>query len=129
MSVFGNAAVAAARRCIRVPSAEPRTVWTATVRRLSTGPSMPGKCCPKGAFLGLHETGQIRGIPRSRSKPSNRNGAYALAALKILRSRKGVPNSVRDFWAQIPDAPPRHNEQLTVVLALWTAKLLWETER
>ena len=71
------------------------------------------KPCPKNAFYG---------IVSENSQGKNAN--YAKDALNILKANKGKVYSPDELWKLIMNAPPTHNHQMDVVLALWNEKLI-----
>jgi hypothetical protein len=83
------------------------------------------KGCPKSAFLGLAESGQIAGIAAGKYTRSRENKSYALAALELLRASGSRSENPKDLWKKImsfKNMNKVHNSQMDVVLALWRAK-------
>jgi hypothetical protein len=125
---YGEAALIAARLDVpeRVTAAER---WDVAVRQLyPEKPYMQKKSAPKAVFLALCEAGVVKGVAGSRlpgvgAPTSNRNAAYALRAVELLRA--GTHRTVTALWAELTEGEELpHAAQMDVVLALWKNGLI-----
>ncbi len=126
MSAYGNIALAAVLHCQKW-AANPATAWQlAAETECPNSVSMQRKGCPRSAFLGLCSAGLVRGVPKGDYTHSERNKAYAIKAVELLRSDKRLALNRTELWHRVLLGRPkvRHNDQLDVVLALWTHKHL-----
>ncbi|APZ47800.1 hypothetical protein BW723_16515 [Polaribacter reichenbachii] len=82
------------------------------------------KGCPKGTFLGLCETGLVRGIPKGNYTKSVKNKEYALKAVEILKQHKHKNITPKELWLALDLGDKRSNSQMDVVLALWENDLI-----
>jgi hypothetical protein len=119
---YGSCAVMAAELS---SMADPRGQWNqATAHFFPYSLEAQKKGCPRGAFLGLCETGQVKGISEGKYTTSQDNKAYAIRALELLQSGF-TPTNARELWLQVMDGREKaHNSQADVVLALWDKGLL-----
>jgi len=115
---YGEAALIAARLEVpqRVTAAER---WDVAVRQLyPEKPYMQKKTAPKAVFLALCEAGLVKGIPPAASSAPNRNAAYGLKAVELLRA--GTHRTVPALWSEVTSGEElAHAAQMDVVLALW----------
>lgn len=114
METFGKALLPAER-------------WKDAVAKLyPTTPAAQKKSSPRATFIGLCEAGLVKGIqggatPMSSSE--NRNKAYALRAVELLRA--GTHKTVTQLWSAVTDGDDvQHSTQMDVVLALWKNNLI-----
>jgi hypothetical protein len=90
------------------------------------------KTCPREAFLGLCRRGLVRGIQPDRCTPSDagKNRAYAASAVEMIAREPSLANESRtELWRRVmqdvgADPEKKHNQQLDVVLALYSKGLL-----
>jgi len=83
------------------------------------------KGCPKSAFLGLAEAGQILGILPGTYTRSEDNKRYALAALKLLLHDESYAANPKRLWLRVMElegVEKIHNCQMDVVTSLWHAQ-------
>ncbi|WP_394782263.1 DUF6979 family protein [Undibacterium sp.] len=118
-SNYGSIAIEAASAAAKGVS--PILAWEiAAAKKFPNSPTSATKNCPKCAFLGLAESGEIIGIPSGSYTKSKDNKKYALSALSLLRSRKLTLISSKDLWIRVMEGVDKqHNSQMDVVLALW----------
>jgi hypothetical protein len=115
---FGEAALIAAR--LEVPaSVTAAERWDTAVRQVyPEKPYLQKKTAPRAAFLGLCEKGLVKGVPAGEGSGSDKNRAYALAAVELLRA--GTHRTVNALWAAVTEGDESaHNAQMDIVLALW----------
>jgi hypothetical protein len=120
---YGEAALVAAR--LDVPeSVSAAQRWDTAVRQVYPDkPYMQKKGAPRMAFLGLCAAGLVKGIPSGETAPANRNGAYALQAVQLLR--EGTHRSVHALWTAVTEGEELpHSAQMDVVMALWKNGLI-----
>lgn len=84
------------------------------------------KCCPKSVFLGLAQTGLIKGIKPGQYTKSRENLRYAVNAFALLQKDDSLSQKPIDLWNRIAEAERKvtYNSQMDVVLALWNAGYL-----
>jgi hypothetical protein len=120
---YGEAALIAARLDVpaRVTAAER---WDTAVRQLyPEKPYMQKKGAPKSVFLGLCESGLVKGVPASEGNSTNRNAHYGVKAVELLRA--GTHRTVGALWAEVTSGEElAHAAQMDVVLALWKNGLI-----
>ncbi len=124
---YGEAALIAARLDVptRVTAAER---WDTAVRQLYPDkPYMQKKGAPKGVFLGLCDAGLVLGIAKgaapAHTAVPNRNAAYAIKAVELLRAE--THRTVAALWAEVTSGEElAHAAQMDVVLALWKNGLI-----
>lgn len=101
--------------------------WEVTAESvLAHSPTAARKSCPKMAFLGLVNAGQIAGVHGDPTKMHSANGDYALAALHLLRQEPSHQLDPTDLWRRVMELKgfkKRHNAQMHVVVALWNERL------
>jgi hypothetical protein len=133
MGGFGKAAVMAATLVKLVKNSggnlSPVDAWNREIRckHLGLAPSTQEKPCPRDAFLGLCEDGEVIGVPSGHyinpadiAKFGN-NKAYALKAVELLRKDPSKANNKSALWREARGNTSKgHQEQMDVVVALWT---------
>jgi hypothetical protein len=128
MNKYDLAAVKAVALCRDNPGLTPPMAWErATAEYFVPGTPAHRKGCPKNAFLGLCEDGHVQGIPSGEYIRPRKyaNKEYAIAALAILQRRPALADSPLALWVQVrPCESMKHNEQMSVVVALWRRRLL-----
>ena len=106
----------------------PAERWDDAVRKLyPTTPIGQKKAAPRGAFVGLCEVGMVKGIvpgpASSLTSQGNRNKAYAVQAVELLRA--GKHKTVSQLWTAVSEGDEvQHGSQMDVVLALWKNGLI-----
>ena len=120
---YGEAALIAARLDVpaQVTAAER---WDTAVRQLyPEKPYMQKKGAPKSVFLGLCGAGLVKGVPAEHVAANNRNGAYGVKAVELLRA--GTHRTVTSLWSELTAGEEfAHAAQMDVVLALWKNGLI-----
>ena len=87
MSKYGLSATDAANLLKKKCDLSPVDAWNIATKRMFPGKeSAQQKGCPRGAFLGLCETGKITGVKPGNYTRSIKNKEYALRALVLLES-------------------------------------------
>ena len=124
-SSYGKIAVTAAKKAAKGMDA--RQAWEETADKdLAHSPTGVKKSCPKGAFLGLVDAGQVAGVLGDSSRAPEPNGRYALVALDLLRlgsSHSSKPNALWREVMELQGVHKKHNSQMHVVTALWNERL------
>lgn len=128
MNKYGLAAVDAVKECLCTPGLSPVEAWESATKRLfGTGTATQVKGCPKGAFLGLCETGIVKGIPVGAYTRSVKNKKYAVDAVNALRQDPDLASDLMALWnLALQGTIKKHNAQMNVVGALWENALLNE---
>lgn len=112
----------------------PEDAWNAAILRQTDSEESQIKPCPRHAFLGLCSAGLVRGInPAPEKDEFNRNAEYAVKAVELLRQRPEELNEAKNLWLAVLETlnlrtGKRHNAQMDVVLALWSAGLIVSQE-
>ena len=119
---FGLAAVKATELAIR--GVEPADAWrSAALVIFPDSRDSQEKGCPKSAFLGLAEAGQIAGIPSGKYTTSIDNKRYALDALRLLQANSTFAKNPDELWRRVLKGDrKKHNDQMYVVIALWNSR-------
>ncbi len=102
----------------------PKEAWKQAALEEMSSQSAQVKGCPKSAFLGLCETGFVKGIPKGDYTRSKKNKIYAIDAINILKRDGNLSLSAIELWEMINKNGISHNSQMDVVLALWKEKLI-----
>ncbi len=125
MSEYGVAAVKAVELYIRGGTL-PRQAWErVTIDIFGEGTSSQTKGCPRDAFLGLCEEGMIKDIPAGTYTHSQKNRKYAVDAVMILMQVPSLASHPAALWNKvIGDQEKAHNQQMSVVIALWSNSLI-----
>lgn len=99
----------------------PVTAWVSVAAKVFLGsPSGERKNCPKSAFLGLAESGEIVGIGPGKYTKSTDNKRYAEMALQLLRANESWSKCPSALWLRVMKrSNKKHNSQMEVVIALW----------
>ena len=121
-SKYGIIAVEAA--CAASHGVDPLTAWKVSAAKIfADSPSSEHKGCPKSAFLGLAELGEIAGVKPGKYTKSIDNKRYAKDALALLREDDSLSIDPSALWTRIMgDVDKSHNSQMDVVIALWEAR-------
>jgi hypothetical protein len=125
---YGEAALMAVRMETYGKALTAADRWDDAVRKLyPTTPAGQRKAPPRAAFLGLCEAGLVKGIVPGPVAPAtssaNRNKAYAVKAVELLRA--GTHKTVSQLWLGVTeDEVVDHASQMDVVLALWKNGLI-----
>ena len=95
-------------------------------RRFLTQKASREKGCPRIAYLGLCSEGMVKGVLRSNYvKPSSLNKAYAVKAVRLLRSDPLLAEDKRELWNRVQNGNKKaENNQMDVVLSLWKENLI-----
>lgn len=103
---------------------DPTDAWQSVVTSIfSDSRAYQMKGCPKSAFLGLAEAGQIDGVPAGKYTASTENKRYAIDALRLLLRDSTLASRPEELWRlAVKNASIKHNEQMNVVIALWQIK-------
>lgn len=126
MNKYGEAAIMAANFLNNNKTTSPQNAWEmATITFYPKGSPAQIKGCPKCTFLGLCEEGYVLGIKKGTylRKHNCVNKGYAIHALKILKAEPTGEFTPIELWEKVVEGK-RHNNQMDVVLALRTKKLL-----
>ena len=118
---YGQAAMYATELYHKNKAATPTTAWeTAVIKIFQNSASSQNKGCPRGAYLGLCESGAITRIPKGNYCKSDKNKHYAVKALHILKNSSSPPPSAMELWKKVTHGEAiTHNNQMDVVLCLW----------
>ena len=94
--------------------------WDISAQKNTTKDSIRYKGCPKHAFLGLCESGNLTNIPATKTS-DNINYRYAKYALTECHKYPALSTS--QIWEKLkqhfPNGSSRHNCQLHVVKGVW----------
>jgi hypothetical protein len=124
-STYGRIAAIAARKAAQGMDA--RLAWEATADKdLRHSRTAARKSCPKLAFLGLVDAGQVAGVTGDSNREPGANGGYALMALDLLRHDPSNNSNPTALWRKVMEIQgfdKKHNSQMHVVTALWNDRL------
>ena len=95
-------------------------------------PESRRKSCPRGAFLGLCRAGLVRGVSPTRpdSLEEGANAKYAVTAAHLLAADPTLAAAgPTKLWKRVMEelglsSSKKHNQQMDVVLSLWSADSL-----
>ncbi len=126
MPKYGDAAITAVRLVASGGAKHAADAWEVAVDRFfPDSPSSRAKGCPRGAFLGLCESGLVKGVPNGSYTRSKLNKQYAVAAVLILRKRPSLVGDPGQLWQIVVGSAAKvQNSQMDVVLALWKRGLI-----
>lgn len=131
MGNYGRAAVKATQLITAGKAKSPLDAWRkSTVALFGKGTSSQKKSCPRDAYLGLCESGLVRGVQPASYTKSVDNKAYAVAAAQLLRrnpSLKALGNIA--LWRRVlkhlnASLTKAHNQQMDVVKTLFSHGLI-----
>jgi len=126
MGKYGNAAVMATKLYHEGLAPSPNNAWEMAVAKIFlASKSSQEKGCPRGAYLGLCESGAVSGIPAGSYCRSEKNKGYALKALSLLKQDPTLSHNEKTLWHLVmerEDKTPNH--QMDVVNSLWNAGLI-----
>ena len=126
MSHYGQAAVEAVELISKGETRRPRQAWeNATCVHYERGSWSQRKDCPRSAFLGLCEEGLVKGIQKGKYTRSKMSKAYAVDAVKLLKKFPDLAKNSTALWIKVMGPyHKKHNQQMDVVLGLWTKNLI-----
>lgn len=126
MPKYGEAAIAAVQMVATGRAKHPCDAWVAAVKRVfPDSASSQAKGCPRGAFLGLCESGLVKGVPGGSYTRSKLNKQYAINAVQLLHRRPNLVGDPNQLWQLVfGRAAKVENSQMDVVLALWQRGLI-----
>ena len=125
---YGEAALMAVRMETYGKALTPEERWNDAVGKLyPTTHVGQKKSAPRAAFVGLCEARLVKGIdvysPAPATSQGNRNKAYAVSAVELLKA--GTHKTVSQLWAAVSDGEEvQHASQMDVVMALWKNGLI-----
>jgi hypothetical protein len=107
----------------------PKDAWYEAALENMASVSSRLKGCPREAFLGLCAAGIVRGIPGKPYTDSKDNKRYAIKAVELHRSEPNLGyDTAAGLWnrvlKELKKEKVHHNQQMHVVLALWTRGLI-----
>ncbi len=118
MTKYGQIAITAARAARS--GADPVSAWKEAAQGVfPTQKASREKGCPKCAFLGLAESGLVKGVAAGCYTTSQDNKRYAVDALRRIRANSALVDDKTALWKLVVGDAKQHNGQLDVVIALW----------
>ncbi len=120
MGQYGDVALQAVELIRVKPHLEPQRAWERAARGLKG--SSREKLCPKGAFVGLRESGAVVGVAMRRTLSRSDNGDYAVTGLAALRKDPTLAHDKTALWI-LSRGTKRisHNGQMDVLLSFLEA--------
>ena len=104
---------------------DPTNAWKIAVKEIfPNSSSSQDKSCPKLAFLGLVADGRVGGIAERSDIDISLNGKYAINAHDYLIQNPEFDGSPKDLWNRIIKDGKAHNQQMDVVLELFSNEYL-----
>ena len=126
MGKYGKCAVNAVKIFVLKKIITPNEAWElSSVAEFGKGSSSQKKGCPRDAFLGLCENGNIKGIPVGKYTKSKKNKSYALGAVQFLKKHPKLVWNPLVIWNYVTSKHSIvHNQQMDVVIDLFKNGLL-----
>ncbi|MGH8427419.1 MAG: DUF6979 family protein [Bryobacteraceae bacterium] len=126
MPKYGEAAVAAAQMVSRGRVKHAPDAWEAAVKQIFPDRlASQRKGCPRGTFLGLCESGLVKGVPGGSYTRARLNKQYAVDAVQLLRERPALANDPDQIWHLVIGRGTKvENSQMDVVVTLWQRGLI-----
>jgi len=127
MNKYGEVAVKSVQYLSEHRNGQPRAVWELMANQMfGENTDSARKGCPKTTFLGLCEAGVVREIPQGTYTSSQKNKAYGLRAIELIKENPGFVHQKQALWRATvgESAAIKHNSQMDVVLALWENKMI-----
>jgi hypothetical protein len=126
MGKYGEAAVKATKLFLDGHAKSPNQAWEMAIIEIYPDPdthkAARKKSCPRDAYLGLCESGEIIGILKGTYCDSMKNKDYAIKALSFLRNNHSLLNGWKTLWNLVMDGQKKsHNNQMDLVISLWKA--------
>lgn len=121
------------------PGCNAEIVWKEAVKQVTECCSSRKKTCPKEAFLGLYDNGDLKVKPKKTTKPDckyrDKNKFYAVKAVDLLRGKGSLADDKKALWEEVrkecektcTDVAHNQNEQMDVVIALWEKEYIEKT--
>lgn len=121
MNKYGQAALRAMQLLDYQKMISPQDAWeVGTIEIFGKGSDSQTKGCPKSTFLGLCESGMVKGIKPGKYTQSKKNKEYAIKAVELLKHESSDSYDTIVLWKKIiGEVGMSHNSQMDVVLALW----------
>jgi hypothetical protein len=132
VSKYAEVAIRATELMRERACGSPPEAWRVAARELMPSkPDAQAKGCPKGAYLGLCEKGIVVGISAGSYDAGEENKGYAIDAVRLLlRDPSLATAGPKVLWERVMRGRNKKpNEQMEVVMALWTAGLIDRTRR
>ena len=126
MGKYGEVAVKAVKLFTSGGVNSPIDAWQNVATEIfPKSPWSQRKDCPRGAFLGLCEEGTVKGIPPGRYTHSVKNKQYAMKALEVLKEAPELSSDSEELWSKVIGGDYKvHNQQMDVVISLWSNNLI-----
>lgn len=127
MTNYETIALKSAQLCITDKTKNPREAWFEVAKEVfpNKKPSQK-KSCPKNTFLGLCETGVIKGIPHGEYlvRPSIHK-VYAIKAVNALKTNPDLKNDKNELWKlACGDGTKAKNSEMDIVILFFEKKML-----
>lgn len=120
MGKYGYTALLATKMILDGKVASPSDAWDSAVSKVFQSKSSQKKGCPRGAYLGLCESGVVSGVLAGSYCRSKKNKEYAIKALQILRKSPKSQFNEDTLWRHVMAGEEKvPNHQMDVVLTLW----------
>ena len=111
MGKYGQAALNAIVLLNSRKAVDPQDAWEkATAALFGKGTSSQKKSCPKDAFLGLCDSGLIKGMSSPNSTSSVDNKAYSVTAAQLLQANPGLSSLGTESMESCHAATKKTNE-------------------
>jgi len=126
MAGYGDVAVKAVMLIRQGVEQSPANAWdTAVAGIFPNSKFSQEKSCPRSTFLGLCESGRVKGVPAGTYTRSKKNKEYALLAIDLLKRNPSLISDVKLLWNTVLAGDTKQpNQQMTVVAALWIENLI-----
>jgi hypothetical protein len=125
MGKYGDTAIMATKMFLEGRAASPIQAWDSAVRKIFPNrKSSQEKGCPRAAFLGLCENGEINNIPEGSYCQSILNKKYAVDAVRLLRKNHVCSKNENSLWNAVAGRDKKSNHQIDIVLSLWNTGLI-----
>ncbi len=124
MGKYGKTAEMAANLLHTNKVSDPVKAWKIAVAEVfPNSKSSQEKGCPRSTFLGLCEDGYVIGAQPGNYTRSEKNKAYALKAVSLLKNDPEL--DAKALWQLVIDNTDKQpNSQMDVVTTLWKNKLI-----
>ena len=124
MNKYAQVAINAVLSC-KEKGISPVNAWETEIEKIFVkGSSSARKGCPKGAFLGLCESGLIKNIPSGVYTNSIKNKEYAIKAVNLIKNNRELSEDPKKLWDIINPDGKAHNSQMNIVCELYKAGFL-----
>lgn len=127
-TIYGKTAVLSAKELQKNKNADPREVWSKSVKQFTDSNESQKKGCPQTTFLYLCSEGHIKDFKTATKlvEGNSANCIYVKQMMEYIAKKKGVISKKKELWDSVhpSNKPGSINGQPDVIYALLKENLL-----